>query len=155
MSKRTKKYNPHKNASACVERALRQSSLGVMYISGDKYCGMVNLITMERFNPTQKLCDMLLTTRLNWTVVNCVFLKESNGKTKLIMEEIASPLRCYQHQLSNSLQELHLDLLEEWEAKAGKNITGLGWLATPYSADLDSQYEHINNLFNKYGAYHD
>lgn len=150
---RNKKYNPHKNSHLVIQRSFRQSNLGILYVGGNAYCGLVNLKTGKSFNPTKSMCDALLNTQLHWTVINAVFLRESNGKHKAVMEELGAPVKCYQRQLANTLQIEHMRLYRETLAKAPKNVLNLGWLATPYDLDLDTHYEQVESVFELNDAY--
>lgn len=151
--KRNKKYNPQKNRSILIESSLRKSNVAIYYVGGHKACGFVDLDSLEILKTTNFLANTVTARKLNWSILNCVFLRESNGKYKIIAEEVGSPHECYQHQLSDSLFDTHKALVNDLVAKGlKKNILNVGWLAVPFKYSFDDM-EMVDKLFTKLGVY--
>lgn len=154
--KKRKKYNPRKYHSVYMEGNFRALELGILYLGNDKCCSVVCLKTFNKLDITLKTCQYLFNTPLAWSVINGVFLIESKGKLKSIYEEIhpINNQRCLQAQLTHALNQEHRRLVQELRDKGlSDNICNIGWLATPYTLDLDEHLTHIDSVFSHYGAF--
>lgn len=152
--KRTKKHNPMINYSRVVTSTFAKAQLGVLYMGSKKLCELVSLKDYKKQRSTLTLCDSIMNYPLVWTVINAVFLIESNGKLKSFYEELSPNHPCLQHQMSDDLTKHHKRMIDEIRSKnLTKNIVNIGWLALPFKLDLDEYLKEIDTLFTLYGAF--
>lgn len=154
MKKRNKKHNPMVSYARVIESTFARSKIGVLYMGTNKCCDFVSLKTYKKEKSTVTLCDAIMNYPLIWTVINAVFIVESNGKLKSFYEELAPNHPCLQHQMSDALNLEHKRMIDEIRSKnLTKNIVNIGWFAVPYKLDLDENLEELDKLFTLFGAF--
>lgn len=152
--KRTKKFNPIHTQTKIIESTFERYKVGILYIGSNQFCDFISFKTLKKELNTINMCNSIMEYPLKWTVINAVFMIESNGKYKIDYEELAPVGRCLQSQMSDALTMYHKKLIDGLLAKnLGKNIVNIGWFAVPFNFDLDENIERLTDMFELHGAF--
>ena len=94
-------------------------------------------------NPSNLLCHSFVDIEHRWNILLAVSCLESNGKTKLTLDEFRLPIKCHQSDLGDSVNERHCELIEACSEKM--EVRFIGWLASANGKQFD--LEKVDALF--------
>ena len=148
MSKkpRVKKNN---NAERQYRLARAFTSAYAVAQVNDKACEVVDLSKNMKVRAVSRtLVTQLTDIKHKWTVLLCVACTESNGKHKLVTDQITFTDRKHQSELRDFLLTEHRLMADDCATKM--TVNGLAWLATPMP-DIDFQLEAVDHLLIELG----
>jgi len=143
-----KRYNPHKVNKRIADVAL--TDLCVVWCNGNKDVVAFNYKTTKEILIGESTVMAMDRVRFNWLTYCAVFFREKNGKEKIKIAEVPAPYECFHHQLLDSLNEAHLNFVNEFDSIRDL-ICGVGWVAIPKDEFLSE--ETLDQLFRARGAF--
>jgi len=148
MSKR-KPHNATKRHATYSRALLKQLRAGVVWIAGqhDSKCLLVNLHTAEQIPVGPELQGAIAQVAHNWTVYCAVMGRRQDGQEYLKGVQVDAP-RCYQHQIADQLNEVHLGLIRDMNPN---HRCGAGWIACPWGWDIPE--EDAATLLDRLGGW--
>lgn len=146
MSKRKKNnvlQRTKRVAAACLK------DCAVAYVSGNKVKHLVSLKHEAQVKVTPNIDKAVHGIRWRWTVLIAAFCRGQDGKEYVKQEELAPAGEYFYHELTDTLNDLHLEFLER---EVNKNhIIGVGWLAIPRCDTIDEA--KAERIFSMLGAF--
>ena len=141
--KRTKKYNPLKQLDLVAKQALKNAAVG--YVTGSDGCKLVDLRNGKTSNASHTTIKLISTLRHKWSVFIAVFGIDSSGQKYMKSEEIQVDRPVLQSELSEILNEKHLELGNNFNKK---HLINYGWIGTTYAKSWDEAeaFELLSNL---------
>lgn len=148
MAKVRKKNNAAKRSMNIAKGFT--SGLGVAQVNED-LCHVVDLKKNCKYKtPSALLVKQFSNVAHKWTILLCVFCTESNGKRKLVTEQITLADRRYQRDLISFYKDAHRALIDECDKQMVVN--DVGWIASP-ALDVDFDIEQSSCLLEQLGAW--
>lgn len=96
--------------------------------------------------------DMIMNRRHRWSVGLLLFTTESNGKRKMILNQLNFGSANTYEVLCDELISCHREMLAEYDSKL--TIESLGVIATPnYKYEFDTIHNDIDSIFELMGCY--
>ena len=125
------------------------SSYAVAQVNSNA-CEVVDLSKNLKVRQVSRtLVEQLTKIKHKWTVLLCVLCTESNGKHKLVTDQITFKHRKHQSELREFLLAEHRLMADDCASKM--TVNSLAWIATPLQ-DIDFQLEEVDNLLIELGA---
>jgi hypothetical protein len=150
MRKNTKPRKKNAN-KVSRDRKLAQiftKNLAVTFLPGEK-CNIIDMTTLKK-------CDGLSSRRLyditqhqhKWTIMLIVFGRTETGDEYFKCEEAVSPRPCYQHEIGDSMNQVHRRLYDNFNKN---HFISLGWIACMHDREFD--LDEMMKLFTELGAF--
>ena len=146
MSKNKKPRPARKKQSAGARRYQRIrdfiDNVAIAQVNDDPLC-FIDLNQNKIKNPSNLLCHSFVDIEHRWNILLAVSCLESNGKTKLTLDEFRLPIKCHQSDLGDSVNERHCELIEACREKM--EVRFIGWFASANGKQFD--LEKVDGLF--------
>jgi len=144
MKKRNKKNNPNKRKNVFARTKL--SGYGFAAVNDKKHEAFNTLSMNPVFNVEQSIFNMASKAQIKWNMFMVVNCTESNGKTKLISDQIMMKDERFISDIDDFLDNEYSDLIDRCAKVMTVNYAG--WMATP-NRRFEPSSEQIESLMNQ------
>lgn len=153
--RKTKKPRTKKGTGSTISRKMNDIFMrdtAIIQLNAEPL-HLLDMSTMKiNHRPTRERKHAIMNNRHRWTVGLLLFTTESNGKKKMVIEQLNFGSANNYEFLCDSLISAHREMLREWDSKV--TIESLGVISTPnYKFDLIALEKEIDKVFCELGCY--
>lgn len=132
---RNKKHNPRKRHAAYARAMLKRLNAVVVWVAGqnDGAVRLVNLKTGHEIPVVREIVNAVADVAHDWSVLCVALGRRQDGEEYIQTVPVVAP-RCYQDQIADELNEVHMNLIRSMNPN---HRSGIAWIACPWGMDID------------------
>lgn len=131
---RNKKHNPRKRHAAYARALLKKLNAVVVWVAGqnDGAVRLVNLRHGHEIPVVKELVGAIADVPHDWSVLCVALGRRQDGQEYIQTVPVSAP-RCFQDQIADELNNVHMDLIRQMNPN---HRAGIAWIACPWGADI-------------------